>query len=462
VFATGFPNDVLGYRSNVPLLAIPGDSVIESQLVSQMGRLNYGYDERYLATFTVRRDGSSRFGANHKYAVFPSAALAWNASNEKFFPFKGTVNTAKLRLTYGASGNEAVPAYRTLAQLDDRSYLTGDVAAPGYIPSTLGNPDLRWETTTQLNLGLDLGLWNDRVRLTADAYDSKTKDLLLRRAISSVHGITSVLQNIGKVGNRGVEAQLSTVNVDRRGFQWRTDFNISHNDNRIIDLYGDGTNDLVNGWFYGQPIDVNFGYKFAGVWQLADSASGAIAKGPQPTAHPGDVKIQDTNGDNKIDPSDRVIIGSREPKYTAGLTNTFRYKGVSLSAYVYTVQGVTRSDALFGSNQVFSDVRRNTLSHDYWSPTNPTNDYPANSNTSNPLAVAFYENASFVRLKDLTLAYDLPSRFTRAVSAQSLRLYVNGRNLWTSTKWDGLDPELNNQQAIPLERIITAGVNVSF
>jgi TonB-linked SusC/RagA family outer membrane protein len=462
VFATGFPNDVLGYRSNVPLLAVPGDSVIQSQLVSQMGRVNYGYDERYLATFTVRRDGSSRFGANHKYGVFPSAALAWNASNEKFFPWKGTVNTAKVRLTYGKSGNEAVPAYRTLAQLDDRSYLTGDVAAPGYFPSTLGNPDLRWETTTQLNLGLDVGLWNDRVRLTADAYDSKTQDLLLRRAISPVHGITSVLQNIGKVGNRGVEAQLSTVNVDRGGFQWRSDFNISHNDNRIIDLYGDGVDDLVNGWFYGQPINVNFGYKFAGVWQTADSVSGAIAKGPQPTAKPGDVRILDANGDNKIDPSDRVIIGSLEPKYSAGLTNTFRYKGVSLSAYVYTVQGVMRSDALFGSNQVFSDVRRNTLSHNYWSPTNPTNDYPANSNTSNPLAVAFYQNASFVRLKDLTLAYDLPTRLTRAVSAQSLRLYVNGRNLWTHTDWQGLDPELNNQQAIPLERIITAGVNVSF
>lgn len=218
----------------------------------------------------------------------------------------------------------------------------------------------------------------------------------------------------------------------------------------------------MNRWFIGQPIDVNYGYKFAGVWPIADSTSGAIAQGPQPTAKPGDVRIQDTNGDKKIDPSDRVIIGSLEPKYTAGLTNTFRYKGLQLAAYLNTVQGVTRSDALFGSNQVFSDVRRNTLSHDYWSRTNPTNDYPANSNTSNPLAVAFYENASFVRLKDVTLSYDLPPRLTRSVSAQSLRVYVNGRNLWTHTRWDGLDPELNNQQAIPLERIITAGVNVSF
>jgi TonB-linked SusC/RagA family outer membrane protein len=461
VNGTGYPNDVLNFRSTVPLLAVPVVTSTQYNLVSQMGRLNYGYDERYLATFTVRRDGYSGFGANNKYGVFPSAALAWNAANEKFFPWKDAVNTLKVRLSYGQNGNQAVSPYRTLAQLDDRSYLNGDTPAAGYIPVTLGNPDLKWETTTSGNVGVDLGLWNDRVHATIDAYRSNTRDLLLSRTISSVHGITSITQNIGKTANKGVELQLSTVNVDRggarRGFRWQTDFNISANRNRIVDLYGDGKDDLANGWFIGQPIDVNYSYKFAGVWQVADSAQAASFG-----AKPGWVRVQDTNGDGKIDAADRTIIGSLQPSYTAGLQNQFRYRGFTLSGYLYTVQGVTRSNILLGTNQVFSDVRRNTVLRTYWTRANPIDTYPENSNVSNPLSVPFYEDASFIRLRDLSLAYDLPSSFARRVGASGARVYVNGRNLWTHTEWTGLDPELTSQRAIPLERTVTGGINVTF
>ncbi|WP_158508926.1 SusC/RagA family TonB-linked outer membrane protein [Gemmatirosa kalamazoonensis] len=461
VNGTGYPNDVLNFRSTVPLLATPVASVTQYNLVSQMGRLNYGFDERYLATFTVRRDGYSGFGANNKYGVFPSAALAWNAANEKFFPWKHAVNTLKVRLTYGQNGNQAIRPYQTLAQLDDRSYLNGDTPAAGYIPVSLGNPNLKWETTTSGNLGVDLGLWNDRVHATLDAYRANTRDLLLRRTISSVHGITSITQNIGKTANKGIELQLSTINVDRNGtrggFRWQSDFNISANRNRIVDLYGDATDDLANGWFIGQPIDVNYSYKFAGIWQVADSALAASFG-----AKPGWVRIQDTNGDGKIDPTDRTLIGSLQPDYIAGLQNSFRYRGFTLSAYVYTVQGVTRSNILLGTNQVFSDVRRNTVFRQYWTRANPIDTYPENSNVSNPLSVPFYEDASFVRLRDLSLSYDLPRTFASRLGASSARVYVNGRNLKTWTKWTGLDPELSNQRAIPLERTVTGGINVTF
>jgi TonB-linked SusC/RagA family outer membrane protein len=462
--AQGYPNDVLGYLSNLPLLTVPTYVVQESKLISQMARLNYSFDERYLATVTARRDGFSGFGANNKYGVFPSLALGWNVSNESFFPWKQSVDALKLRFSYGKNGNQAIQPYQTFAQLDDRSYLNGSVSVPGYIPSSLGNPDLKWETTLSKNVGVDLSMWGDRLRVTADAYSSQTSDLLLKRAISSVQGITSVLQNIGKTSNKGVELQVSTLNVDRGGWQWRTDFNISANRNKIVDLYGNQTDDIANQWFIGQPIYVNYGYKFDGIFQNAAE----IAASAQPTAQPGYVKVADVNGDGKIDPLDRTFIGSREPSYTAGLTNSVKYHNVTLSAYFNTVQGVTRENTLLSTNQTLTDVRRNMLNREWWTPENGINTYPANSNSSNPLAVAFYEDASFIRLKDLTLSYDLPMSLTTRFGSEALRVYVNGRNLWTKTDWSGLDPELlglndlTAQRSVPMERVITAGLTVRF
>lgn len=454
----GYPNDVLGYRSTLPLLAVPSNTVVDSKLLSQMGRINYGYDDRYLLTYTSRRDGFSGFGRNNKYGVFPSIAFAWNVANEHFFPWVGAVDALKLRFSYGKNGNQAIRPYQTLSQLDDRSYLNGDVSAPGYIPVTLGNPDLKWETTLSRNFGLDLSMWHDRLRVTMDRYSARTSDLLLNRSISSVQGITTITQNIGKTANKGFELQLNTINIDRGGFQWSTDLNYAMNRNKIVDLYGTETDDIASGWFIGHPIDVNYGYAFDGIWQVGDDIAGSA----QPTAQPGYVRVKDLNGDGKIDPLDRTFIGSLEPKYIAGISNTIRYRWLTLSAFFNTVQGLTRSNVLLGTNQVFSDVRRNTVYRVYWTPETPINNYPSNSNNSNPLAVPFYEDASFVRLKDLSLSWDLPATAAQRFGGQSLRLYVNGRNLWTKTTWTGLDPELNNQRAVPLERVVTGGLTVRF
>ena len=460
--AQGFPNDVLAFRSNLPAVVVPSFDVVNSRLVSQMGRFNYSYDERYLLTLTARRDGYSGFGRNNKYGVFPSLAFGWNVSNEGWFPFSKSVDALKIRASYGKNGNQAIRPYQTFAQLDDRSYLNGDTPAPGYIPITLGNPDLKWETTLSKNVGMDLSMWKDRLRVTVDGYNSETCDLLLRRSISSVHGITSITQNIGKTAHKGSEFQVGTTNIDRGSFRWTTDASFSANRNRIVDLYGDKTDDIASGWFIGHPIDVNYGYQFAGIWQVQDSVDGTIAKSSQPLSRPGYIKVVDQNGDGKIDPLDRTFLGNLEPSYTAGLTNTVKYRRFTMSAFFNTVQGVTRQNDLLSTNQVFTDVRRNMVERDWWTPTNPINTYPSNSNSSNPFAVAFYEDASFIRLKDATLSYDLPTRFATQFGGESLRLYVNGRNLWTSTKWTGLDPELNTQRAVPLERVITGGMTVRF
>ena len=455
----GFPNDVLTYyQANVGALVTPSYNVTRSRIVSQMARLNYAYRSRYLLTLTARRDGYSGFGTNHKYGTFPSIALGWNLGNERPFPALKMINSLKLRASYGQNGNQAIQPYQTLARLDDYSYIENEATAPGFIPVSLGNPNLRWETTSTANLGIDFGLWSNRVQGSVDVYDARTRDLLLDRLISPVHGVTRIAENIGKTRNSGVELQLTTLNLERGRLSWSTDFNIAANRNEIVDLYGSGEDDLLNGWFIGRPIDVNYAYKFAGIWQTADN----IRASAQPNAKPGDVRITDLNGDGKIDPADRTFIGSLEPDYTAGLTNTVSYGGLTLSAFLTTVQGITRANGLLGSNLVQAEVRRNTIRREYWTPENPINTAPANREDANLQSVSFFEDASFMRLKDLTLSYNLPGSLTAKLGGNSMRIYLSGRNLWTQTNWTGLDPELSNQRAIPLERVIVGGLNVQF
>jgi TonB-linked SusC/RagA family outer membrane protein len=457
--AKGFPNDVLTYyQPNLAREFDPSAGITESNLESQMARLNYNYASRYLVTLTARRDGYSGFGSNNKFGVFPSAAIGWNISDESFWPFADRFNSLKLRLSYGKNGNQAIPPYKTLARLNDQSYVDEGTSLPGFIPSTLGNRNLRWETTTTTNVGADFGLLDDRITGSVDVYSSKTNDLLLNRAISPTHGIDVITENIGATANHGVELSLSTLNIKRSNLTWRTDFNIAADRSKIVDLYGNGEDDLVNQWFLGQPIDVNFGYQFAGIWQAGDD----IANSAQPTAKAGDIRVRDVNGDGKIDPLDRTFLGQVNPSYTAGLGSTLRYREFTLNAFLHSVQGVTKANALFTDN-LGDDGRYNTILKQYWTPENPINSYPANRPATNlGLPVGFYQDASFIRLKDVTLSYDVPERLASHVGVGSLRVYVNGHNLWTHTKWIGLDPELSSQFSTPLERSFIGGIDVHF
>lgn len=454
----GLPNDVLGYHQpGTALFYFPDESVTERTLRSKMGRLNYNFADRYLATLTERIDCASVFPPGNKCASFPAVALGWNISNEAFYPFKQWVNLLKLRTSYGSNGNQGIAPYSTLPQMDAYPYVDNGATAPGYRPVSLGRANVRWETTNALDAGLDFSIRNDRVRGTVDVYSRWTRDLLLNQIIPLQYGVTHIVNNIGRTKNTGAELELSSLNATVAGVEWRSDFNISYNRNRIVSLLSNG-NDVANQWFIGMPIDVNYGYKFDGIFQ--DSAQ--IANSAQPRSKPGDVRILDVNRDGTIDVEDRTFIGSTEPKYIAGLTNSLTWKGVQLSAQLQSVQGITRSNELMGSNLVQAGVRRNTIPHEYWTPENHTNSYPANNETSNPLSVAFYEDASFIRLRDLTLAWNVPDGYTSRIGADRLRVYLTGRNLWTRTGWHGLDPELDAQRSIPLEKTYVGGLSVTF
>lgn len=457
--AEGFPNDVLTwYQANVAKQITPSASYTKEVLISQMARINYSYNSKYMLTLTGRRDGYSGFGVSKKYSFFPSVAVGWNISSEPFLAGSKTLTSLKLRASYGSNGNQAVGPYQTLANLTERSYINGITTAPGYVPTNLANPNLGWETTNSFNIGVDFSLWNSRLQGSVEAYNAKTHDLLLERKISTVHGINTITQNIGRTSNQGLEIELNSINIQRKFFTWSTSANLSFNRNRIEELYGDGKDDILNKWFLGKPITVNYDLVYDGVWQQNDDLSHA----PQPDVKPGYAKVKDINGDGAINDNDRTIIGNRVPTFIWGMGNTLRYGNFSLYIFVQGVQGVKRSNNLLSDNGVNAGVRKSTIRKNWWTPDNPTNDFWANDLKANVYGVSIYQDASFIRMKDISLSYDLSPALLSRLKLNKLRVYVNARNLFTITKWTGLDPELDGQMAIPLQREYLVGINIGL
>lgn len=456
----GFPNDVLtNYQMNTATLLTPSSAQFSQSILSQMARVNYGFDSRYLLTLTARRDGYSGFGANTKYGVFPSLALAWNIANEKFASQLSYLNTLKLRASYGLNGNQAVSSYQSLATLSTRGYLSGTNLLTGYVPSRLANEKLGWESTRSLTIGLDFGFLGNRIQGSLDYYASRTQDLLLERNISSVQGFTRVLQNIGKTSNKGIELSLNTVNIKANKFTWSTNLNMSHNTNKIIDLYGDGKDDLANRWFIGKPIRVHYGLKYDGIFKSAEEVA---ASAQSTSAKPGYVRVLDADGDGTINTAaDRIILGNQDPRFIWGMTNNFKYGNFSLMVFFHGVVGITKSNPT-ENDAVYGDVRLNTTKKDWWSEKNPTGTHFANDALANQFNVGFFERADFTRFKDLSLAYDLPRKVLEKINVNTMKLYVTGRNLATFTPYRGLDPEINNQLGVPLQREVIFGLNVSF
>lgn len=456
-----FPNDLLTWNAGGQAgLVSPSFDYVESRLVSQMLRFNYSYDSRYLLTLTGRRDGYSGFGKDSKWGIFPSLALGWNFGNEEFFPWKNLFNQLKIRASYGLNGNQAVGSYRSMGTLEENNYLSGNTTMPGFFPGTLGQPTLGWESSRTINLGLDFGILDSRISGDLNVYHTNTYDLLLNRAISPIHGITSILQNIGETQNRGIEFSLHTRNIVKKNFTWSTMGNISYLKNKILDLYGNGLDDVGNGWFIGEPIRVNFNYVFDGVWQL-DEAAEAAGWGSQP----GYIKIKDVNNDGKITPDDRQIIGQQDPKLVWGMTNTFSYGNFILSIFLHGANGVTKQNSLMSDSGVTSGVRLNTIVKNWWTPDNPSNEWYMNDVDADRMAgvtTNIYENASFLRVKDITLSYDLPLEIIQKIGSNRFRVYATGRNLLTLTKWRGLDPELNDQRSIPLQREFVLGLQIGL
>jgi TonB-linked SusC/RagA family outer membrane protein len=467
--ASNFPNDFLSwYASAQAVNHTPSYSYYKTVLLSQMVRVNYAYDSRYLLTLTGRRDGYSGFGAETKWGIFPSIALGWNLANEKFFPFKDLFNELKIRASLGKNGNQAVGAYETITRLGSADWISNQLTMVGYLPSTIGMDDLGWESSRTFNLGLDVGMLQNRIRGDLNLYKTNTTDLLLDRTISAVHGITSVTQNIGETENKGIELSLTSRNIVTSNFTWIMSGNMAAVKNKIVSLYGyldeqgKEIDDVGNKWFIGHPIRVNYDYVIDGVWQL-DEAEEAALWG----SRPGFVKFRDVNGDTLLTAVDRQIVGQLDPKFIWGLSNTFSYKNFRLNIFIHGVHGVTKDDE-YMQDDVYPFVRRNTINKNRWTPDNPTNDFYMNAVNAHMMAGVsaeadnFFEDASFIRIKDVSLSYDFPVRWISKIYLSSLRLYVTGRNLYTFTKWNGMDPELDDQRLFPLERQIVFGLNLGF
>ena len=439
--------------------------------VSQMGRLNYSYDSRYLFTFTVRRDGSSVFGSDNKYGTFPSIALGWNIANEKFMEKVDWLNNLKLRLSYGKAGNEAIGVYETLAKMSNSALtMDGQSATALYPSSRMGNSGLGWETTKTFNIGIDFGILNNRINGNIDFYTSKTTDLLLQRNLPKISGYSNVYMNMGETANKGLEITINSKNIVTKDFTWGTSLVWSWNKNEIKDLYGDKQDDLGNRWFIGEPISVIYDYVMEGIWQKDEIERGDHLN-HDPQAQPGDVKLADLDGDGKITPEgDKKIQGQTTPKWIGGMTNTFTYKNLSLSIFIQTVQGLKRDNSLLAMASDEMGRRNSTTEIGYWTESNPTNEYRSLSKTSNRWGYGFPRSAAFTRIKDITLSYQFPAQICNMLHLNALTVYASGRNLFTFTDWKGWDPESDITQRgwrdyennYPMTKSMVFGLNVTF
>ncbi|MVN76722.1 SusC/RagA family TonB-linked outer membrane protein [Hymenobacter sp. HMF4947] len=462
-FSTGVRNLPTNYQLDNSLgSGTPSSAASTSQqwdIISYMARVNYSYDNRYSATVTVRSDGSSRLAPGNKYKAFPSAAVAWNIANESFMQGKDWLNTLKLRASLGRVGSTAVNPYQTLGALSAGIgagyYNYGSTGAIGVVPSSIPNPNLGWEYTTTTNFGLDFGILQNRITGSVEVYQQRTSDLLLPDALPTASGYGSFVRNAGQTQNRGIELSLTTVNVRPKnpdGFEWSTDWNFTVNREKVLDLglsdaNGNKLNDVGNQRFIGQPLYVIYDYKNIGIWQTseADQAKKYNSK-------PGQIKVEDTDGNGVINANDRQVIGSRQPKFEAGITNRFRFKGFDLTAVALTRVGATVVDpTLFGPTYFTTNTgRRNQVNLDYWTPTNPSNTYPEPDQTVRATEwptygqTLGYRNGTFIKIRSIDLGYTLPAAWAKAAFMSSTRIYIQVQNplIWAK------DPFFKDNKAI--------------
>lgn len=503
--ARGFPNDIrnfyqlqnasviLPFGADVGDDFDPGDLYSQRNNVSQMFRGNYTFDDRYLLTATVRRDGFSAFGEDFKYGLFPSVALGWNITNESFFN-SSNIDALKLRVSYGENGNEAVRPYSSLALLQPLDYISeNEDPRFGFLPQQLANPTLSWETTKSFNLGTDFSIYEGRVSGTLDVFFSNTFDLLLDETISPINGVTEIRTNVGQTENRGFEFQLNTYILDKSDISWKAGLIGSRFRSEIVDVNQRDAedqiiDDVASEWFIGHPVNVFFDYDLDrilqredfildadgnfsidedGNYQLLPEVAESLPETNTPRFFPGQPIVKDVNGDGEIGGAeDRVIHGDENPTFTAGLTNTVTYKNWTFSMLLNGLWGATRRNTLV-NNDGFGPRRK--LNIDYWTEENPTDELPGfNRGSLTPgLDLYPYVKVNYVRIQDISIAYKIP---TDNIPLSSLEVYSNIRNLYTFTNWEGLDPDFNTRDNtsgrpsndIPRARSFILGVRVTF
>lgn len=439
--------------------------------LAYMVRANYVWKSRYHASASFRRDGSSVFADGHKYGNFAAAAVAWTISEEDFFKDITFLNYLKLRLSYGENGNPSIDSFQTFARVGMSDYIFGSETIKTMYQSSLGNKKLSWERTKSFNIGIDFGFFNDRLTGNIEYYKSKTNDLLVSRRLPITSGYGSILDNMGQVGNYGLEFGLHSRNIKTRNFSWNTDLSYWMNRNKIISLYGldvdgDGRedDDLSNGWFVGKSLGAIYNYKTIGIVQKDDTEYME-----KYNMSPGDVKIEDLNNDGKITPDDKTILGYSKPNFTMNMRNTITYKNFSLSFSLDWLAGGGKNNYLLtenskGMNPGHMGANVWLADKQYWTPEHPVNDVPRPSYT-NEYKHGFYQSREFLRLQDLTLSYSFGKDFLNKLKvASSAKLFVSGKNLLTFTKWDGLDPEAAQKigEGAPSFKTFSFGMNISF
>jgi len=411
-------------------------------LLSYMGRLNYSYDSRYMATVTFRSDGSSVLSKGHKWHSYPAIALAWNAKNESFLKDNSWLDVLKVRVGYGQTSNQSVNPYSTLGSLSQNKYNYGNDYVYGYYVSSLPNPEVGWEYTTSYNAGIDWAVFGGRISGNFDVYLQKTHDLLVDQSLPASSGVSgTILVNVGKTENKGFEMALHSQNfvANKSGdFTWDTDFNLSLNRNKLIELNSGVTEDEGNGWFVGHPIDVIYDYKKIGIWQTAEATEAA-----KYSCKPGDIKIEDHNDDGKIDATDRYITGQFEPDFEFGFTNRFTYKNFDMDVVTYGQVGGTLVSTIHQPQAYINRLegRRNNLKVDYWREDNPTNAFPRinSAMTDTYYSTLGYYSASYWKIKTITLGYTLPEKLISKLKISGLRFYVTCNNVATL-----FSPYMNN------------------
>ena len=498
--AMDFPFDNLG-NDYLGLGATPSrveSSYSEKTLLSFFARGNYNYDNRYLFTATVRADGSTVFSNKNKWGFFPSFSAAWRVSEEAFMKDVEWVSNFKVRLGWGIVGNDRISNYLSMDLYEANKYGIGNNTVTVLTPKQLKNANLKWEGASSVNLGVDLGFFDNRLNVTADFFIKDTKDLLLAQSLAHVTGFDSQMQNIGKIQNKGIELSFNSTNIQTRNFTWQTNFNISFIKNTLKGLASgvesmyarSGFDSNFTAYDYiatvGQSLGLIYGYEFDGIYQSSDFYTtpdnqlilkeGITNNARYGSVKPGVVKYKDQDGDGIITTNDRTVIGNAMPKWYGGITNTFNYKGIDFSFMFQFNYG----NDIYNATRLYATQsrsgRRNMLAEvaDRWSPTNASNKVPSQDGyIVNDVYSRFIEDGSFLRLKNITLGYTLPHKWTRKFHASKLRIYATGQNLFCISGYSGYDPEVNSASsnpmtpgldwgAYPKSRVFTFGIDLQF
>ena len=489
-YGNGFASNVMGYNNIGAASEFPAARQASSKtrwaLASFIGRLNYAYKDNYIVTLTGRYDGNSRYAKGHKWGFFPSVALAWRISGEKFMNNTSTwLDDLKLRLGWGQLGNSNLALYSSFTKLAPGitvDYMGNAINTIQNTDQIMGNKDLRWERQQQINAGIDFSAFNNRLRLTLDVYKKNSKDLILLTPLPVTTGYLNLYSNVGELENRGIEISLGGRLIATEDFTWDLDINWSTNKNKLKSLYGgltermnDASNPLNAGWWVGEPLGTIYTYRYEGIWQwdddrhLMDIMKDGLEGGD--TYYPGENKIADLDGDNQITTNDREIVGYTDPKGYGGISTTLAYKNWSLNVvfnYVYGNDVFNRSyheytlGAGYGFQNMFSDVLNR------WSVDNQNGDIPrAHSNNLDRMLISsrVVQDGSYLRMKNIMLTYQFPLQWIKKIGLGSLNLYVAGENLWTLTGFKGSDPEsvsTGYDETYPNARAFTFGLNLSF